>query len=145
MTLRTRIALTFTALVLAAPALAMKPPKADCDASVATVQAAVLTAGCDCATAPTHGQFVRCASHVVKMLAADGMVPKNCKGAMVRGYAKSSCGKVGRATCCLARPSGTKCTVKTPTACAKAGGSPGATPMCIDACLVGSPSGAFVH
>jgi hypothetical protein len=141
MTSRVRIGLTLASLLFAIPAAAKKP---DCSASVATVQAAV-TAACDCAAAKAHGQYVRCAGRVVKGLAADGTIARSCKGQMVRGFARSTCGKrEGVVTCCGTRGSRTVCGVKKATVCERRGGTVGATSMCLDACLPSSPSGAFL-
>ena len=141
MTVGFRLALTLVSLLVTTPAAAV-PEKPDCSASLAAVEAAV-AASCDCATAATHGQFVRCAASVVKGLAQDGSLARNCKGSMVRGYAKSSCGKDGAVTCCVARHDTTKCVVKKAAICEKLGGTTGATPYCADACI-SSPSGAFL-
>lgn len=132
------IALGLLALVATVPAGAAKPMKPDCATALPSVEVAV-AAACDCATSPNHGKFVRCAGKVVKGLAAEGSIGKSCKGSMIRVFAKSSCGKANAVTCCT----GTACSVKKAEACAKHGGSPGATPFCSDAC-VASPSGAFV-
>lgn len=136
-----RIALALTGLLVATPAAA-KP--VDCSASIAMVASAVAMS-CDCAASATHGAFVRCAGGVVKGLVADGSLPRNCKGAMVRGFAKSTCGKPATfTTCCVPRGSTVACKVKMGATCERRGGVPGATPMCLDACTTGSPSGAFL-
>jgi hypothetical protein len=135
---RLRIALALTGLLVTTP-VAAKPDKPDCTTSLATVQAAVALT-CDCATAQNHGQFVRCAGKVVKGLVADSSLDRRCKGAMVRVFAKSSCGKADAVTCCTVKG----CKVKRAAACEKLGGTPGATPFCADAC-VASPSGAFLQ
>jgi hypothetical protein len=131
-----RIALTVTCLLVAAAAMA-KPNKPECEAALPSVELAV-AADCDCATAANHGQYVRCAGGVVKGMVASDDLPGNCKGAMVRVFAKSTCGKKDAATCCAPRG----CKVKKAAACERLGGTPGSTPFCHDAC--GSPSGAFV-
>ncbi len=134
-----RIALVLT-IVAALPAFAGKPGKPDCSASLAAVQSAVADA-CDCATAKNHGQYVRCAGQTVKGMASGGSLPKACRGAMMRVFAKSSCGKADAVTCCMAdRP----CHVKKASVCERLGGVAGSTPFCADACTPGSPSGAFV-
>jgi len=133
------IALGLLALVATTPAGAMKPVKPDCAAALASVQVNV-AAMCDCASAETHGKYVKCAGKVVKAMATDGSLGKSCKGSMVRVFAKSSCGKADAVTCCVA----TACGVKKSAACANHGGVPGATPFCADACAA-SPSGAFVN
>ncbi len=137
-----RIALGLLALVATMPAVAMKPVKPDCAAAPAAVEANV-AAACDCATAPNHGQYVRCAVKVVKAMAKGGSLGKSCKGSMVRVFAKSSCGKADAVTCCVPVNGATACAVKKAAGCAKLGGSPGATPFCVDACTA-SPSGAFI-
>ena len=143
MTLAPRIALALVALLTSTPVIAAKPIKPDCAAALPAVQVAV-AASCDCAAATSHGQYVRCAGAVVKGLVADGMLGKTCKGAMVRTFAKSSCGKADAVTCCIPRGSQTKCLVKKAAACELRGGTPGATPFCADACVPASPSGAFI-
>jgi hypothetical protein len=144
MTFALRTALTLAAfLATAIPAAAAKPIKPDCAAALPSVQA-VVAGNCDCAAATSHGQYVRCAAQVVKGLVADGTLGKTCKGAMVRTFAKSSCGKAGAVTCCVPKGAGTKCLVKKAASCEAKGGVPGATPFCVDACLPASPSGAFV-
>jgi hypothetical protein len=139
---RLPIAFALLATLALVPAAAAKPNKPDCTAALPAVQAAV-AADCDCAGAPTHGQYVRCAGKVVKGLVADGTLEKGCKGSMVRTAAKSSCGKGDALTCCVERRNGVRCLVKTAAACERLGGTPGATPFCADAC-VASPNGAFV-
>lgn len=131
-----------SALVLATGpgASAARPDKPDCSAALATVEAAV-AAACDCATAVNHGQYVRCAGKVVKSLASDGSVGRSCKGAMVRVFAKSTCGKADAVTCCVAGA----CRVKKAAVCDHFGGTVGAGPFCADACNPASPSGAFLE
>ena len=143
MMLGVRIALSLLALAAATPVFAARPIKPDCAAALSAVHTAV-AGNCDCATAATHGQYVRCAGGVVKGLVADGTLGKTCKGAMMRVFAKSSCGKADAVTCCIPRGSQTKCLVKKAAACEQRGGTPGATPFCADACVPGSPSGAFL-
>src|SRR5262245_47917389 len=93
-----RIAYALTALLVTTPAAAAKPMKPDCEASLPAVQVAV-AAECDCAAATNHGQYVRCAGTVVKAMVAADTLGKTCKGAMVRVFAKSSCGKPDAVTC----------------------------------------------
>ncbi len=133
------VTLALGLLALAAlPAGAMKPVKPDCASALPTVETNV-AAACDCATAPNHGQYVRCAAKVVKGMATDGSLGKSCKGAMLRVFAKSSCGKADAMTCCVQG----SCSVKKAAVCAKRGGTVGATSFCVDACAA-SPSGAFL-
>lgn len=139
-----RIALVTLALLVTTPAAAAKPMKPDCAAGLAAVQSAV-AGSCDCAAAATHGQYVRCAVGVVKGMAHDGAIGKSCKGSMVRTFAKSTCGRPDAVTCCVPKNGATACSVKKAAICAKRGGVPGATPLCVDACNPASPSGAFVN
>ena len=145
MTTTIRLALACASLLVAMPVLAMgRHQKPACDSSTAAVESAV-AAACDCAGAATHGQFVRCAVRVVKGLASDGTLPRNCRGAMVRGFAKSTCGKPEAVTCCVQRDGATACVVRKAEACQRIGGTPGTGPLCIDACAPASPSGAFLY
>ena len=141
--MKTAVAATlgFAALVaMVSVATAGRPDKPDCAAALAAVQTAV-AAQCDCATAATHGQYVRCAGQIVKALATDGTLGKSCKGAMVRVFAKSTCGKPDAVTCCFA----TSCLVKKSAVCQQRGGTAGAGSFCTDACIPASPSGAFIE
>jgi hypothetical protein len=140
MTIGRRILLTLAAVLATASLSVAKGSKPDCDASLAAVQAAVASSQCDCAAATSHGQFVRCAGQVVKGMVAGDALDKRCKGAMVKVFAKSSCGKADAVTCCV---TGRPCRVKKSEACTRLGGTPGSTAFCADACAA-SPSGAFV-
>jgi hypothetical protein len=137
------IAFALAGLLISTPTPAARPDRPDCAASLPAVQA-VVAGNCDCAAATSHGQYVRCAGAVVKGLVADGTLGRTCKGAMVRVFAKSSCGKADAVTCCVPRGTQTKCLVKKAAACEPRGGTPGATPFCADACVPASPSGAFI-
>ena len=136
-----RIASALLALLVTTPVAAAPPDKPDCSASLASVQEAVTLAGCDCASATNHGQYVRCAGKAVKAMVAGEALDRRCKGAMVRVFAKSTCGKADTVTCCTAKG----CKVKKSAVCERLGGTAGATPFCSDACVAGSPSGAFVE
>jgi hypothetical protein len=138
-----RIALTLVSLLAVAPVVA-KGHKPDCSRAVASVEALMATA-CPCDQFATHGAFVKCAVHVVKDMAGNGTIARNCRGGMVRGFARSTCGKTDAVTCCVARHGGTACVVKKTAVCATLGGSVGSTPFCADACVPASPSGAFVE
>jgi cysteine-rich repeat protein len=94
---------------------------------------------CDCAGAPTHGAFVRCAVGIARQRAEARLLPPECKGTVKRCAARSTCGRPGFVTCCVTtaagemkcktRPSATHCTPPD-------GGSAcvGAQPSCCDAC-----------
>ena len=147
MKIGTRVAFALLALALAMPAWAKpgggKGGKPDCSSSLPAVQAVVAQA-CDCLGSPNHGQYVRCAARVVKEMAGNGLVGRGCRGQMVRTFAKSSCGKPEFVACCVPRDGATACVVKKSSVCTKIGGTAGGSPFCADACVAGSPSGAFV-
>src|SRR2546428_178217 len=56
---------------------------------------------CDCAGAPNHGTFVSCAAGVAKQRADNGQLRNECKGAVKKCAAHSTCGKPGFVTCCV--------------------------------------------
>ncbi len=108
---------------------------------------------CNCAGAPNHGQYVKCAAGVANARAkADpSLLPTSCKGQVKKCAAKSTCGKPGFVTCCVTKNSATKCKLKkSETACTDKGGLVGACTSCCDACPAPgsgpscSPSGAFL-
>ena len=104
-----------------------------------------------CATAKNHGQYVSCIAHQAK---ADTTLPNECRGAVVKCAAKSTCGKSGFVTCCRTKADGTtKCsTKKGASACTAPKGGHACVglpthPSCCDACTAtgcASPSGAFI-
>ncbi|HJQ85706.1 MAG TPA: hypothetical protein VKA21_16585 [Candidatus Binatia bacterium] len=114
---------------------------------------------CNCATAPNHGAYVKCAANVANTRASaePSLLPKNCKGAVKKCAAKSVCGKPGFVTCCVTKNAVTKCKLKKDaTKCTDAGGVVSGTAStgcssCCDACpnpgtgpSCASPSGAFL-
>src|SRR5437867_12999985 len=115
--------------------------KAQVDAARAAADQACNAAGTGCTTAASHGQYVSCVAHQANMLAESGSLPTQCKGAVKKCAARSTCGKPGFVTCCRTRSSGTtKCSTKSSapgcTDHAPAGGSAcvGNHPSCCDAC-----------
>jgi hypothetical protein len=133
----------------------------DASGDLAAVQAARadIASNCDCAGAANHGAYVKCAAQRANFLTSDAggnTLPKNCKGAVKKCSAKSTCGKPGAVTCCLTKGSTTKCKImKDATKCTAKGGTVGGVggghtsccsntqPLTTDACNA-SPSGAFV-
>ena len=129
----------------------------DCEAARCAAQAAI-DAACPCEDASNHGRYVRC---VIR--AAKENVPKECRGAVVRCAARSTCGRDDDAVIC--RPSagtcehpGKDCTANTrahvhPSAaeCEASGGTveegPSVCPPCpsetIQCCVQSSAMGAF--
>src|SRR5262249_57130076 len=73
--------------------------KQDCEPARCAAQAAIIAQCPSCDDASNHGRFVSCVAHVVKTLVDDGTVPGNCKGAVVRCAARSTCGKPGFVRC----------------------------------------------
>jgi hypothetical protein len=123
----------------------------DLQAKRATYDAAcaAMSPPAGCATASTHGQYVKCISAQEK---ADTTLPTSCRGAVKKCAAKSTCGKSGFVTCCRTKSTGaTKCSTKSSAAACKPpkGGTAcvGNHPSCCDACTAtgcASPSGAFL-
>jgi hypothetical protein len=82
------------------------------DAAVALARAEVAIA-CPCGGFANHGQYVKCAAGVAKLLADAGTLPKSCKGSVVSCAARSTCGKPGFVTCCRTDKLGrTRCSIK---------------------------------
>jgi hypothetical protein len=144
--------------------------KQDCEPARCAAQAAIIAKCPSCDDASNHGRFVSCVAHVVKTLVADGTVPGNCKGAVVRCAARSTCGKPGFVRClfptdtCVVNPTtglgtcannpalacvtdldcGAKCKTKSSAdLCTGHGGTVGGSGNCCASCA--SPSGAFVE
>src|SRR5215467_2245737 len=144
--------------------------KQDCEPARCAAQAAIIAQCPSCDDASNHGRFVSCVAHVVKTLVDDGTVPGNCKGAVVRCAARSTCGKPGFVRClfptdtcvvdpatglgtCGANPAlacvtdldcGAKCKTKSSSdRCTTRGGIVGGSGTCCASCA--SPSGAFLN
>jgi hypothetical protein len=133
----------------------------DAAGDAAAVQAARvdIAANCNCEDAANHGAYVKCAGQRANFLASDdggNALPKNCKGAVKKCAAKSTCGKPGAVTCCITKGTKTKCKIAKDSAkCTAKGGTPGglghthssccsdSAPLTTDACNA-SPSGAFL-
>jgi hypothetical protein len=128
----------------------------DLDAVIAARTAA--DAACPCASFSTHGAYVSCVADKVNALSSgtNPSLPKNCKGAVKKCAAHSSCGKSGFVTCCFQTTKGPKCKVvnATTNTCAARGGTATVDPMNTSCCsntdpltenaCMASPSGAFV-
>src|SRR5438552_10905694 len=102
-------------------------------------EAACNQLGMGCATAPTHGQYVSCVAHQASAAVKARTLPKECKGAVKKCAAKSTCRKSGSVTCCRTTATGVQtCRVKRSAAACKApkGSSAcaGDMPSCCDAC-----------
>ena len=136
----------------------------DCEPARCAVQAA-LDAECPCTAASNHGRHVSCVAHVVKRLADDGVIPRNCKGKIKRCAARSVCGKDDFVTCqlpvfgtcdlttgtCVENATllctsdadcviGTKCKIKhSAELCESRGGTVGDSPTCCSSCVTPVP------
>ena len=125
----------------------------------AVIAARATAAGmCNCATAVNHGAYVKCVAGVANQLSSgtNPSLPKNCKGAVKKCAAHSTCGKPGEVTCCFTSKSGPKCkNAKSATDCSGKGGTPTLDPMNTSCCsnthpltdnaCMASPSGAFLN
>ena len=108
------------------------------DLAVTDARAAIETA-CSCAAATPHGEYVECATAVIRLRTAGGMLRDECARSVRRCVRRSTCGRPGAVACCRTNATGrTKCNVRrSPSACtAPAGGQAcaGAFPSCCDAC-----------
>jgi hypothetical protein len=120
---------------------------APCPADALAAAQALVDASCVCEAGASHGRYVRCVAHASKRLLRDGSMERRCRSALVRGAARSTCGRpAGFVTCCRAHAKRTAaCTLKRRAElCTARGGTLGATASCMDACIAGSPSGAFL-
>ena len=115
--------------------------------AVADARAQVDT-DCNCAGAPNHGTYVSCAAGVAQQRADNNLLRQQCKSAVKKCAARSTCGKPGFVTCCVPKNGETKCKIKRDAAhCTDAGGCVGNHTSCCDACTptgCASPSGAFL-
>ena len=125
----------------------------------AVINARATAAGtCNCATAVNHGAYVKCVAGVANQLSSgtNPSLPKNCKGAVKKCAAHSTCGKPGEVTCCFTGKSGPKCkNAKSAADCSGKGGTPTLDPMNTSCCsnthpltdnaCMASPSGAFLN
>ena len=162
----------FTVLVAGGqPAYAAKP---DCEPFRCAVETAV-AARCPCnlgvpagTVAANHGQYVSCVAHHVRDAVRNGDVATNCKGAVTRCAARSTCGKKSGFVTCARCDAGTctsgvcddgvtvctdssqcppvlnHCSTKSTAEACEARGGVAGTGSCCDAVCVASPSGAFV-
>ncbi len=154
------------AFVAALAALGVSSAFARCaDSRVPEVRAEISRA---CPCTGNHGQYVSCVAHHVRDAVRDGDIDTNCKGAVTRCAARSTCGKKsGFVTCAICEP-GTctsgkcddgvtscvdsstcppvlnRCSTKSSADLCEARGGVVGSGRCCDAACVASPSGAFV-
>jgi len=121
------------AMLLVAP-VGARANQSDCEPARCAVQDAINQCPCD---GKNHGQYVSCVAHVRNQLAKDGTIPKNCKGAVQRCAAHSTCGKPGFVTCQIPQfgTCGTPCAADASTTCC----GDATTACAVDTdCVVGS-------
>ena len=88
------------------------------DARAVADARAEVASDCDCAGAPTHGTYVHCAVNIANDRVATTQLRPQCKRAVKRCAAHSTCGKHGAVTCCRTDARGrTRCTTKRQSAC----------------------------
>ena len=98
---------------------------------------------CSCSAATDHRQYVKCVAGVANASVKNGSLSKQCKRAVVKCAAKSTCGTPGFVSCCRTTATGiTKCSVKVSASkcAAPKGGAAcvGLAASCCDACSAGS-------
>ena len=83
--------------------LLASPATAGCkDPDLDTVRDRILA---DCQCNGNHGQYVSCVAHHVRTAVTSGELDVNCKGAVTRCAARSTCGhKTGFVTCTICNP-----------------------------------------
>jgi len=147
------------AVLLALPVGSIWAASSDCEAARCAIQDA-LNQQCPCDAATNHGKYVSCVARLRNNLAKAGTIPINCKGAVQRCAARSTCGKPGFVTCqiptdtctsgtCAANPTvtcvtdfdcGTRCKTKSSVdRCTAAGGAVGTSSTCCADCAPPSP------
>ena len=155
----------FGSIVLSGIVLSVSAHARCTDPRAADVRAQI-NAECHCTG--NHGQYVSCVAHHVRDAVRNDAVDTNCKGAVVRCAARSTCGKkTGFVACAICGP-GTctnslcddgvtacadsstcppvvnHCSMKSSADFCAARGGVASTGSCCDATCVASPAGAFV-
>jgi hypothetical protein len=100
----------------------------------ASAEDACTTAGAGCSNAANHGAYVSCIAHAINGLVQGNTLPKSCKGTVKKCAARSTCGKPGAVTCCLANQSGHGHSMRDAGSCTAKGGCAGSFVSCCDAC-----------
>jgi hypothetical protein len=132
-------------LIVVAAASAAEAVRCDptgADAMAIAAARADVAASCDCASAATHHDYVRCAVQVVRARVALNQLPPSCRGAVQRCVVRSVCGKPAAVTCCTTTAAGAnQCRIKRDASHCTA--PPGGTACvgnyssCCDACTAG--------
>ena len=131
-------------LGVSAPQCAALAPAGRCfsrpgDACEIAAARARVAATCDCAGAPSHGTYVRCAADVADAAVAANQLAASCRKEVVRCASRSTCGRPGSVTCCRSDAAGrTTCDIKRDAAACRPrrGGTAclGTATSCCDAC-----------
>src|SRR5438552_292234 len=113
------------------------------DAQAVADTRAAAASECDCAAAASHASYVACVVRVANTAARGGTLRPQCRTAVVRCAARSTCGRPGDVTCCGTRADGGKrCSVRSggQPCSAPPGGSAcaGTASSCCDACAAAS-------
>jgi hypothetical protein len=75
------------------------------DPAAADAVRASIASACPCTAATNHGQYVSCVNRQIRQAVTSGQLPTNCKGAVTRCAARSTCGKkTGFVTCSTCEP-----------------------------------------
>lgn len=149
-----RTVLTLTVALLLSPAAAFGACASPEELAQVAATRALAEERCVCATALTHGEYVRCVSRVANEEVTHGRLDRTCRRPVVKCAAKSTCGRpVGYYPCCRTDRYGkTRCKIRLPHQCRAglAGSACYSTTVasCCDACIgttCASPSGAFLE
>lgn len=113
------------------------------EAAVVAARAAI-AAACDCARAPSHGAYVRCAADVARQRLREGTLSRACRARVRRCASRSTCGRPGAVVCCHVGAAGARCTITNGVASCRAplGGTvcTGDAESCCDTCTSCPPS-----
>jgi hypothetical protein len=158
----------FLVVVAAAGLIGLASPAAHArctDARVPEVRAAI-NAACPCTG--NHGQYVSCVARAARDAMRNGDIATNCKGAITRCAARSTCGKKEGFVACAICGAGTctdgvcddgvtactdstqcppvvnHCSTKSSAELCEAKGGTASSGSCCDATCVASPGGAFI-
>ena len=110
-----------------------------CDATTLSDARAAAARTCDCGTATSHKDYVKCVVGTVRTAMKAKTLTRECAAAVRKCAVKSTCGATGAVSCCETTAKGTtKCSVKRDATACKAphGGTArvGTRPSCCDAC-----------
>ena len=128
--------LVLLVLVAASSAYALAPcGNAPGDDQMVAAARAAVDATCNCAGVATHAEYVRCAADVARARVEANELRPQCRGAVRRCAAKSTCGKPGAVACCRVRNGVPRCSIqRDATRCGARGGTVDPATSCCDAC-----------